>query len=1506
MSVEVGSAVAYLELDTTRFSTGISGAQSILANFSRNGTSAMNGFSNSIGKSLTNVGNSIANTGASLTKKVTVPLALLGTTALKVAADFESEMSSVKAISGATGDEFKQLRDTAIDLGATTAYSASEVAAGMTEMAKAGWSTSQIIDGMSGVLSAAASSGEGLATVSTIVADAITGFGLKAKDATRVADLLSQAANSGTIDIVDLGESFKYIAPVASAMNLSIEDVTTALSAMSMAGIKGSQSGTSLRTLLTNLVKPSEDAALAMKKYNISATNSDGTMKSLNEIVTNLRESTKGLTEAEKANLAATLAGKTGMSGMLSLINLSQTEYDKLSESMNNCSGVAEKTAATMQDNLKSKVEQLGGALESLAIKLSDLVIPWLTQFVEKITTVVDNFTNLDESTQKTILKIAGIAAAVPLALTAFGKLVSTVGIAVQTFSMLKGAMSAITGVVPMVSSSVSNLIVGFKASRDAIALSEAGLTAFSAEAKASAVAASPLGAALGGITAPVLAVVAAIGALVAAFTYLWKTNEDFKNNVTGLWNELVGKFSKFFQGITERLNQLGFNFEDISEVIMAAWDALCNFIAPVMEGALKTVVNTVSTCLDIIMSVVDIFIGLFTGNWKQCLNGFKSLFTTIWNYIVNTLKNILNTMKGVLDVALSWFGTSWKECWNNIVSFFKSIPSKVSSILSNMVSNAKELLKDLVAKGKESGNNFVNGIVNFVKNLPYNMGNLLGLALGKVTSFAVSMVSKAKELGSNFVNSIITSIKNLPSNLSTLFNTAVSKATSFASSMKQKAVDAGSTFLTNLINGINSLPSRAKELLDSTIAKVTNFVTSMGAKGINAASQFKTSITEGLSSLPSKMMEIGKNIASGVWNGIVSMKDTLISKVKSFGNGIIDGLKSSLDIHSPSRRAKKEVGEMFAQGVIDGVEAKKDAAKKSSKTLSDEIVKAAKTKMDKLKANNKVSLQDEVDYWAKIEKACKNGSKAETEAHKKWVKAKKALNKQIKEDNAKVLSNAEKYWDKQTTYYTKSAEQEAKYWKGVLKKLKKGSDEYLQAYKNYISAKGSIDSEKLSSAEKTYDRSTILNDMLAKDEAEYWSEVLKTLTEGSDEYYEAYKRYVDAKNNIDSEKLSEQEQYLEDTKLYYDVSLKAEMDYWDSLRFTYKEGTEERKQADKSYFAAKEAYQNKLLELEENYASEVQRINEELNETVEDLYGEYESALQSRVDSIMGTFKLFEGYSFDEANGNAQDLISNLQSQVDAIETYGSELDKIAARGLVPNDMFEELKNLGVDATENLKVINSMTDEELIKYVSLWQQKNGEAVERAKQELEPLRKSTEDAIAEATKGAEVKLTELKAEFDKNMASINESSSKLANKVGTDILTSIVMGIDSAKSKLNNSLSSVTSSISSTLATVQAIASKIASAVASANASASSIAGNAAITVNGSHKNGLDRVPYDGYIAELHKGERVLTKKQTDDMDSGTNSRGGDTFIFNSPTAIDEREAARQLKRAKRELALTY
>lgn len=380
------------------------------------------------GEKITAAGEKMSSIGNTLTVGVTLPLVALGTSALKVAVDFEQGMSNVQAISGATGGDLEKLRDQAIDLGESTAFSSAEVAEAMTEMAKAGWDTQSILDGMSGVLDAAAASGEGLASVSTIVADSITGFGLAASDSARVADVLTYAANAGTIGIEDLGETFKYIAPVAKTLGFTIEDVTTATAAMSTAGIKGSQAGTSLKNTLANLVKPTDAMAAVMDDLGISVTDSDGNFKSLDEIVTMLRSSFDGLTEEQKAHDATVLAGKEGMSGLLALLSTSQEEYDALSDAMENSAGVAKKTAEVMQDNLASKYEQFTGSLESMSIKFMDLVLPTLTKGTEAATGLIEKFSEMPEESKKSALAFAGIAAAAGPVTKVLGKTTEGLG----------------------------------------------------------------------------------------------------------------------------------------------------------------------------------------------------------------------------------------------------------------------------------------------------------------------------------------------------------------------------------------------------------------------------------------------------------------------------------------------------------------------------------------------------------------------------------------------------------------------------------------------------------------------------------------------------------------------------------------------------------------------------------------------------------------------------------------------------------------------------------------------------------------------------------------------------------------------------------------------------------------------------------------------------------------------------------------------------------------------
>ena len=825
MAVDVGSATGYLDLDISGFLANLRTAQSEADRVSKN-------MATKVGNNITGIGKSMTSVGSTLTKSVTVPLLGIGTAGLKVASDFDSAMSGVQAISGATGEEFDALRAKAIELGGETAFSANEVAEAMTEMAKAGWDSQQILDGMSGVLDAAAASGENLGTVSTIVADAITGFGMEAKESTRVADLLTQAANSGTIGINDLGESFKYIAPVAGSMGLSIEDVTTALSAMSMSGIKGSQAGTSLRGVLTRMVKPTDQVAAAMDELGIVLTNSDGTFKSLDQILSEMRGSFSGLTDEQKTYYAATLAGQEGMSGLLSLLNMSQEEYDEIAASMDNASGVAKETAEVMRDNLSADVEELMGSLESLAITLASLIVPALRDFVQWLTQLVNKFTALSPETQKTILMIAGIAAAIGPVLMVLGKLTSSVGSIITTFGKIPGA----------------------------IAKAKGAFTAISA--------------AIGGISAPVVAVVAVIATLVAAFKHLWDTNEEFRNNIIGIWNEIKDTLSGFFDGIVERLNALGFDFENIMDVLKAAWDAFCSLLAPVFEGVFQNISNILKTVTGVLTGILDVFIGLFTGNWDQFLQGIKGIFESIWNGIVSWIQNIWNTIIGLLDAFLNLFGTNIENVMTSISNFFQSVWNGIKSFFGNLWENLKSIVSTAIKAIQNTITNILNAIVTFWQNIWNGIKTFASTVWNSIKSVITSTFNAIKGTIENILNGISTTWSNIWNGIKSAVST--------------------------IWNGIKSVVSGAINSVKSTIQSILGTIQNVWSNGWNTVKNtlnnawegIKTGVSNGINNVLSFIRGLPGKIVSALGN----IGSLLVNAGKSIINGFLDGLKSAWD----------------------------------------------------------------------------------------------------------------------------------------------------------------------------------------------------------------------------------------------------------------------------------------------------------------------------------------------------------------------------------------------------------------------------------------------------------------------------------------------------------------------------------------------------------------------------------------------------------------------------------
>ena len=443
------------------------------------------------GEKLKTVGDNISNVGQKFLPVIGAVVGL-GTVAVKTAADFDTAMSKVAAVSGATGSDFDALRDKAREMGAKTKFSASEAAEAMSYMAMASWKTEDMLSGIEGVMNLAAASGEDLATTSDIVTDALTAFGLSASDSGHFADILAAASSNANTNVSMMGETFKYCAPIAGALGFSAEDTAESIGLMANAGIKGSQAGTALRTIMNNLTGDIQLSGQALGDVTIQTTNADGSMRDLSDILADCRGAFSQLTESEQAQAAEALVGKNAMSGFLALMNAGEGDIEKLSSAIANCDGTAQGMAETMQDNLAGQLQILKFQLEELAISFGELLMPAIRTIVGWIQKFVDWLNSMDEGTRKVIVTVALVAAAIGPVLIIVGKVISAIATIMTIVPKLAGVINAAKGV----------------------------FAAFNAVCAAN----------------PYVLIIVAIVALVAAFIYLWNNCEEFRQFWIDLW----------------------------------------------------------------------------------------------------------------------------------------------------------------------------------------------------------------------------------------------------------------------------------------------------------------------------------------------------------------------------------------------------------------------------------------------------------------------------------------------------------------------------------------------------------------------------------------------------------------------------------------------------------------------------------------------------------------------------------------------------------------------------------------------------------------------------------------------------------------------------------------------------------------------------------------------------------------------------------------------------------
>jgi TP901 family phage tail tape measure protein len=371
----------------------------------------------------------LMNVGQTMSTRVMLPLAGIAAAAVRTGIQFDQEMSKVQAISGATAEEFKQMREQAIQLGASTTKSASEVAAGMLEMSKAGFSVKQIMAAMPGVIAASEASGEDMARTTEVMTAALNGFGLEASKAAHVADVLAEVANRTNADINDMGYAFKYAAPVARTLGLTLEDVAAAAGIMSNAGIKGEQAGTTLRMAMLRLADPPKEAAATIEKLGLKIQDSNGKMLPLRDIIAQLNEKTKDMTKTQKAAIVSTIFGTEAMSGMIAAIDAGPEAFDKLKKALIESDGAAQKASKQMKDNFAGAVEQLKGTLESIGIQISDELTPAIRAVTEWLTEMGEKFQNMSPEGRRLVIILGLIAAGIGPLTVGFALLFKSIGV---------------------------------------------------------------------------------------------------------------------------------------------------------------------------------------------------------------------------------------------------------------------------------------------------------------------------------------------------------------------------------------------------------------------------------------------------------------------------------------------------------------------------------------------------------------------------------------------------------------------------------------------------------------------------------------------------------------------------------------------------------------------------------------------------------------------------------------------------------------------------------------------------------------------------------------------------------------------------------------------------------------------------------------------------------------------------------------------------------------------
>lgn len=751
---------------------------------------------------------------------------------IELGQNFTSTMSEVSAISGATGEDFEKLEACAREYGATTVFSASNAAEALKYMSLAGWDADQSTSALGGVLNLAAASGMELGAASDMVTDYLSAFAMEAGDAAYFADLLSYAQSHSNTTAEALGEAYKNCAANLNAAGQDVETVTSLLEGMANQGYKGSEAGTAMAAIMRDITNGMKDGAIKIGETSVAVMDAQGNFRDLTDILTEVEAATNGMGDAERAVALSSTFTADSTKGLNLILNEGMDKIAGYEEELRGASGSAEEMANIMNDNLSGDVAAMNSAFEELGLKIYDALESKLRAGVQFITNgVIPAIEWLGGHIPEVTIAVSGLGAVI--AAMNWGTISSKI-------AMVKGALVK-------------------------------------------------LAAALGGVSLPAIAIIAVITAVALAFTNLWKNNEEFRNKITAIWDGIKAKFDEFGQGIVDRLNALGFEFEDITEVMKAVWDGFCEVLAPIFEGVFQQISNILSEALDILTGLFDIFAGIFTGDWDMVWQGVQEVFGAVWDFVVATFENWISTFTSLADTVLGWFGTDWETVWTNVKTFFSDTWNAISSFFSGILMGIKTFFTDTWNAIVSFFSGILSGIYSSVTGTMTEIHDTFTNIWDSITGF----LSGAWETIKNIVTVGIMAVKEIISAAFQIItlpfrfiwenckDTVLSIWETIKSVIGEK-IDAVKEKITTVTTAISNVASAAWNAISSTASSLWEGIKGTIGSKIDAAKEKVSTATSAITSVASSAWSSVSSTASSLWNTISSTVSSKISAARS------------------------------------------------------------------------------------------------------------------------------------------------------------------------------------------------------------------------------------------------------------------------------------------------------------------------------------------------------------------------------------------------------------------------------------------------------------------------------------------------------------------------------------------------------------------------------------------------------------------------------------------------